>query len=169
MVRTRAPTYTPAQQTRRRIDRNLRRFRGVVRKVMVIHKLTGFGKPGSGTPREVAASKLELRAKGSDIEMRKLLHANTEDAVKAFVDVKEELHEARAQFASEKRTLQQLVKTRLDTFGKEMLQSNLYTAKVQQNTQRAHGLLCDAIRWGEEAEKNREKAQRALDEIREGM
>ena len=169
MVRTRAPTYTPAQQTRRRIDRNLRRFRGVVRKVMVIHKLTGFGKPGSGTPREVAASKLELRLKGSDVEMRKLLDANTEDAVKAFVDVKEELHEAKAQFASEKRALQQLVKTRLDTFAKEMQKSKTYTDQVQQNTQRAHMLLCNAIRWGDEADMHRKKAQRAVDEIREGM
>lgn len=147
----------------------MRRFRGVVRKVMVIHKLTGFGKPGSGTPREVAASKLELRAKGSDVEMRKLLDANTEDAVKAFVDVKEELHEAKAQFASEKRALQQLVKTRLDTFAKEMLKSQRYTDQAQQNTQRAHGLLCDAIRWGHEAKEYRKKAQRALDEIQEGM
>lgn len=169
MVRTRAPTYTPAQQTRRRIDRNLRRFRGVVRKVMVIHKLTGFGKPGSGTPREVAAGKLELRLKGSDVEMRKLLDANTEDAVRAFVDVKEELHEAKAQFASEKRALQQLVKTRLDTFTEEMQKSKTYTDQVQQNTQRAHMLLCNAIRWAQEADEHRQKAQRALDEIQEGM
>jgi len=169
MARTRAPTYTPAEQTRRRIHRNLQRFRGVVRKVMVIHKLTGFGKPGSGTPREVAASKLELRAKGSDIEMRKLLDANTEDAVKAFVNVKEELYEARAQFASERRALQQLVKTRLDTFATEMLQSKVYTEKAQHSTQRAHSLLCDAIRWGDEADEHRKKAKRALREIQEGM
>ena len=168
MARTRAPTYTPEQQTRRRIVGNLRRFRGVVHKVMVIQKLTGFGKPGSGTPREVAASKLELRARSSDVEMRKLLDTNTEDAIKAFVDVKEELHEAKAQFASEKRALQQLVKTRLRHFKDDMKRSKVYTDKVKMNTHRAHGLLCDALRWIQEADDWQMRAS-CVEKIEEGM
>ena len=168
MARTRAPTLTPEQQTRRRIVGNLRRFRGVVRKVVLIQKLTGFGKPGSGTPREVAASKLELRAKSSDVEMRKLLDTNTEDAIKAFVDVKEELHEAKAQFASEKRALQQLVKTRLRHFKHDMKQSKVYTDKVKENAHRAHALLCAALRWSQEADDWQMRAS-LVEKIEEGM